>query len=251
MSCMTRTTTATLALLVATGMTPLRAAAAGPQAEIQIGLCAPIQGIVRALDLRPHGAAITVWQFDDSALTLFGRGLRLRLRVAADGRSVLTLKVAGQDCAHLDSALAPRPGEGKCEYDVYGERTSGALSLDLRLGEKSTSDLLAGRVPLAEMLSPAQLRYLRTVAGFWPLPSGIRALGPMQVQTYRTKHPRYDIDISLLPGGERYAEISSKAPLVDATRVRRAMEADLSRAGIDMCADQSSQAENKLRKLLH
>jgi len=250
MICLKRTLTAMLTLLVATAMAVLRAAPAEPQAEIQIGLCAAANEIVQALDLRPSGAPITVWQFDDSALMLYGRGLRLRLRVAADGRSVLTLKVANQHCAQLDPALTPAPGEGKCEYDVYGESASGTISLDVRLGERSTSDLLAGRVALAQVLSPAQLKYLRAVDGFWPLPSEIRALGPMHVQGYRTKGRKYDIDVSRLPGGERYAEISRKAPLADATQIRAAMEADLSRAGIPICADQSSQAANKLRDLL-
>ena len=77
------------------------------QAEIQIGLCAPTDEIVQVLDLRPRGAPITVWQFDDSALTLLSHGVRLRLRVAADGHSVLTLKVADQDCARLNPKLVP------------------------------------------------------------------------------------------------------------------------------------------------
>src|SRR3954467_7623551 len=77
------------------------------RAEIQVGLCAPAERIVRALDLRPHGAPIDVWQFDDAALSLLGRGLRLRLRVAADGRSEFTLKVADQDCARIDPRLIP------------------------------------------------------------------------------------------------------------------------------------------------
>jgi len=255
---MTRTTHNAMAMLVmifATVVTALRAIAAemadatGTGAEIQIGLCAPADQIVQALDLRPRGTPIKVWQFDDAALTLFGRGLRLRLRMAADGRSELTLKVAGQDCARLDPKFV-LPGEGKCEYDVYGPRTMGAVSLNYSLGVRKTNELLADRVALAQVIGPSQIRYLREVVGVWPLPPGIRALGPMQVRTYRTKGKLYDIDISQLPGGEQYAEISRKVPAADATRTMRAMEADLTRAGVVMCADQSSQAVNKLRALL-
>ncbi len=72
----------------------------------------------------------------------------------------------------------------------------------------------------------------------------------MQVRTYRTTGKLHDIDISQLPGGEQFAEISRKVPLTDATRAKEFMETDLSRAGIEMCADQSSQAVNKLRALL-
>jgi hypothetical protein len=41
------------------------------RAEIQIGLCAPADQIVQALALRPRGAPIKVWLFDDPALTLY------------------------------------------------------------------------------------------------------------------------------------------------------------------------------------
>jgi hypothetical protein len=246
-------TTSMLAMIFATTVVALRASAAEAQtvtqAEIQIGLCAPADRIVQALDLRPRGTPIKVWQFDDEELVLFGHGLRLRLRVAADGRSEFTLKVADQDCARVDPKLIP-PGEGKCEYDVYDASMAGAVSLTRSLDAKSTNDLLAGRIMPARALSVSQIRYLREIAGIWPLPPGIRALGPMQVRTYRTKGKLYDIDISQLPGGEQFAEISRKVPLTDATRAKEVMEADLSRAGVDMCADQSSQAGKKLRSLL-
>src|SRR4051794_24989154 len=107
----TRNTMAVLAMSFATVVTALDATAAdmpnakGARAEIQIALCAPAAQIAHALDLRLRGVPIAVWQFDDAALTLFGRGIRLRLRVGADGRSELTLKVADQDCARLDLNL--------------------------------------------------------------------------------------------------------------------------------------------------
>ena len=223
--------------------------AKGTQAEIQIGLCAPAEQIVQALELRPRGNPITVWQFDDAALTLFGRGVRLRLRVAAEGRSEFTLKVADQDCARLDPGLVP-PGEGKCEYDAYGARVAGAVSLTRKLDARSTNDLLAGRVAPAQVLGSSQIRYLREVVGVWPLPPGARGLGPMHVRTYRSRGDLYDVDISRLPGGEQYAEISRKVPVADAVRAKELLEADLSRAGLEMCADQSSQAVDKLRSLL-
>jgi hypothetical protein len=223
--------------------------AKGTQAEIQVGLCSPTDQIMRALDLHRRGAPIKVWQFDDATLSLFERGLRIRLRVAADGHSEFTLKVADQDCARLDPALVP-PGEGKCEYDVYDTSTAGAVSVTRTLSRKNTNDLVSGRVAPAQLLSQSQVRYLREVVGIWPLPAAIRALGPMQVQTYRTKHGSYDVDISQLPGGERYGEISRKVPLRDATQAMDALKADLSRAGVEICADQSSQAANKLRALI-
>jgi len=254
MNRMTRNATAVLAMIFATAVTPPRATAAEPpgatgtRAEVQIALCAPADRIVQALDLRPGGAPITVWLFDDAALTLFGRGLRLRLRVA-EGRSEFTLKVADQDCARLDPKVVP-VGEGKCEYDVHGTSLAGAMSLTRRLSTKSTSELLASRVVPAQLLSPSQVHYLREIVGIWPLPPGIRGLGPMQVRKFRPKGELYDVDISQLPTGEQYVEISRKVPVADATRAMGVLEADLSKAGVEMCADQSAQAVNKLRALL-
>jgi hypothetical protein len=243
-------------LTLAATLVPARATAAdssrsaeGARAEIQIGLCSPAEQVVQRLDLRPWGSPISVWQFDDSALTLFAAGVRLRLRVAADGRSELTLKVANQDCARLEHGLVPA-GEGKCEYDVYGESMAGTVSLTRRLDAKSTSGLVAGRVTPARVLSGAQIDYLRDVVRIWPLPHGIRALGPMQVRTYRSPDKLYDIDISQLPSDIQYAEISRKVPVADAIRLMAVMQADLARAGVEACADQASQAGNKLRSLL-
>ena len=226
-----------------------RAAARARVPEIQVGLCSPIEQIVEKLDLRPSGASITVWQFDDPLLTLFEGGVRVRLRVTSDGGSDLTLKVADQDCARLERGVVPS-GEGKCEFDVYGASMSGTVSLTRHLDATSTSELVLGRVAPERVLSQSQTGYLREVVGIWPLPRDIGALGPMRVQTYRTPDKRYDIDVSQLPSGIQYAEISRKVPVDDAFRMKREMEADLSRAGVEKCADQSSQAVNKLRSLL-
>ena len=244
------------ATILATAVVPARAHSAGApraareaQAEIQIGLCSTPEQIRQGLKLRPRGAPITVWQFDNSLLTPFEAGVRLRLRVAADCGSELTLKVADQDCARLAPGVVPS-GEGKCEYDVYGVNMTGTVSLTRRLDAKTTGDLIADRVAPERALSQSQIRYLRDIVRIWPLPPGIHALGPMHVQTYRTPGKIYDIDISQLPGGIQYAEISRKVPVADAFRLKQVMEADLSRAGIETCADQSSQAGNKLRSLL-
>ena len=248
--------TRVLMMLIAFAAAEPSAFAAGPapradrsQAEVQIGLCSPIDHIIQALGLHPRGAPIEVWQFDDPAITLLARGLRFRLRVAADGRAELTLKVANQDCARLDAKLV-QPGKGKCEYDVYGVTTAGAVSLNSKLDARSAGELLAGRLALANVLSPSQIRYLREMVGVWPLPDGIRKLGPMQVRTYRTAGGLYDVDISHLPNGERYAEISAKVTLPDANSTTEMMKAELQRAGVEMCVDQSSQAANKLQSLL-
>ncbi|HEX7273500.1 MAG TPA: hypothetical protein VF420_15245 [Casimicrobiaceae bacterium] len=221
----------------------------GDRAEVQLALCAPADRVVRALNMQPRAGPITVWQFDDRALTLYSRGLRLRLRVTADGRSELTLKVANVDCLRANSGTA-LPGAGKCEYDVYEASTTGAVSLNHRLDARQTADLLAGRTAMAQALSSAQTAYLRSRADSWPLPPDIRKLGPMALQTYRSAAERYDLDVSRLPDGQRYVEISRKVPLADAASAMEAMRKRVDAAGIAACSDQSSQALAKLRSLL-
>ncbi len=84
----------------------------------------------------------------------------------------------------------------------------------------------------------------------WPLPEGLRALGPIEVLRYRSADKRYDVDVSRLPGGERYAEIARKVAHADVEREHAALRAALARAGVAACADQSAQAADKLRALL-
>jgi hypothetical protein len=218
------------------------------RAEIQVGLCAPFAEIERALHLRADGGPVETWLFDDAALSLIGRGLRLRLRIAGGGAE-LTLKVANQDCAHLDPKIVPR-GAGKCEYDLHGTTMAGAVSLSRRLSGKEKDDLVAGRTPPAALLSPVQIGYLREAVGVWPLPPQIRALGPIEARSYRTQGEPYDVDVSRLPAGDTHIEISRKVPVAEALRAKSALDAALLRAGVPACADQSAQAVNKLRALL-
>ena len=219
------------------------------RAEVQLTLCAPADRVVHALNMQPRAGPITVWQFDDQTLSLYARGLRLRLRVASDGRSELTLKVADVDCLRADPGTA-LPGSGKCEYDVYEAGTTGAVSLNRRLDARQTTDLLAGRIAMAQALSSAQIAYLRGRPDSWPLPPDMRKLGPMALQTYRSAEKRYALDVSRLPDGQRYVEISRKVPLADAASAMEAMRKRVEAAGITACSDQSSQALAKLRSLL-
>jgi hypothetical protein len=216
------------------------------QTEVQIGLCGPPDQITRALKLHPR-ASRDEWLFDDAALTLFERGLRFRLRVA-NGSSELTLKVAKQDCAQLAPSLVPS-GEGKCEYDLHGTSIAGAVSLNRSVSANATRDLLAGGLPLAEALSAAQIRYLRDVVGAWPLPAGIRALGPLRVVSYGAKDKPFGVEVSQPPSGGTYVEISRKVSTLDAMPIRDALVDELARAGVAICADQSAQTLDKLRAL--
>jgi len=250
-----RTARLAAAVVVASmvALPPAAAADSPPRAELapvelQVSLCAPPDEIVRALDLRPSGDPLEVWLFDDDALSLYARGLRLRLRMAGP-RAQLTLKVANQDCAQLKAEHLPR-GEGKCEYDLHGDQVAGAVSLETVLDAGRARRLVEGREPAGQALSAAQNRYLREVVRAWPLPPDLRALGPVEVLRYRTADKRYDVDVSRLPGGERYVEIARKVPRADAERAHGALLAAVARAGVALCPDQSAQAETKLRTLL-
>jgi hypothetical protein len=237
-----------LAMLAPSTQAAPPAGVAATRAEVQVGLCAPFADIERALRLRPEGGAVEIWLFDDAALTLYGRGVRLRLRVA-EKRAELTLKFADQDCARVDARMLP-PGAGKCEIDVHGERMAGAVSLSRRLTSKEAGDLVAKRAPPGDFLSPAQSAYLRDVAGIWPLPRDLRPLGPIQSRGYVTKGEPYDVDVSRLPAGDVFVEISRKVPAADAQRAKDALDAMLERRKVAVCADQSAQAANKLKAML-
>jgi hypothetical protein len=216
--------------------------------DVQMSLCDAPQKVEQALALEPHGKPTEVWLFDDPALTLYGKGLRIRLRGARHGME-LTLKAANQNCAWLPAGALP-PGEGKCEYDLHGDKVAGALSLTRKLDRHAAKALLDQPRALANALSPAQTKFLQSTAGAWPLASDLRAHGPTQVRSFRTKGTRYAVDISTLPGGEDFIEISTKVPLADQAAVRAQMQADLAQAGVAVCADQSAQAGNKLEALL-
>jgi hypothetical protein len=232
-------------LVIAIALFPA-ATAAGPRAEIQVALCEPVATLERKLDLRPRGAAYETWLFDDDALALLGRGLRLRLRTKPDGGE-LTLKAAKQDCNVLPNDAVPK-GEGKCEIDVHGDVAEGAVSLSRTLDAATTRNLVSRKVDVATLLSEAQVRFLRDVANSWPLPSGLRPLGPIANRAYAAKG--YDVDVSSLPDGKHYAEIADKVKLKNVTGEREKLMRRLSRAGVRVCDDQAGQAADKMKRLL-
>ncbi len=238
---------AALAAAVACAAVPV-SAASSRRAEVQVALCGSPDAIVQALDLRPRAAPYRTWLFDDDALALSARGVRLRLRARETGAE-LTLKAADQPCTALPASLVPAR-EGKCEYDVHGGRMTGTVSISTLLDDAATGDLVAGRLSLAQALSAAQVRFLREAVDAWPLPAGLRALGPIAVRPYTTPGRRYDVDVQQLPDGRQHVEISVRVPVAEAADARRALEARLARAGVAACADQSGHAADTLRALL-
>jgi hypothetical protein len=223
--------------------------ASEPRAEIQINLCARPQDVIKGLALQPDEAGPTeVWYFDTAGLELNRRGLVFRLR-RGDRKPELTLKVASQDCTQIKPAWLPK-GEGKCEYDNHGALFSGTVSLVHTLDENAARALMAGRLPLEKALGPAQIAYLRDVVSSWPPLSGIRPLGPMQIQSYRTRHASFDVAVWTLPAGETYIELSEKAAFKDVLHHRAELLEHLSHAGIAMCADQAGQGIERLGILL-
>jgi len=237
-----------LALTAAMSPASLLAASVGPATEVQIQVCSPFADVERSLNLRAEGDPTDVWLFDDAALSLFERGLRLRLRVQGK-RAELAVKIANQDCSHADASMVP-PKLGKCEIDMHGERVSGTVSLARRLSRKQWTDLVAKRVPPSELLSPVQVAYLRDVARMWPLPRELRPLGPKNSQAYGPANESYEVDVSRLPTGETYVEMSRKVPPADAQRTKDALEAIVARAGLAACPNQAGQAVNQLQLLL-
>ena len=232
---------AVLVILLSAG-----AQAASPRAEIQVALCEPVAALESKLELRPRGPAYETWLFDDDALALLGRGVRLRLRIKGDG-SELTVKVANQDCSTLAKDVVPE-GEGKCEIDVHGDVAEGAVSLSRALDATSTRSLVARKADVAALLSESQVRLLRDVAKAWPLPTGLKPLGPIANRVYAAKG--YDVDVSTLPDGEAYAEIANKVGVAHVAKERAKLARHLARANVKACEDQRGQAGVKMKRLL-
>ena len=221
----------------------------GLRAEVQINLCDPLEQIVHALSLTADPArAVEIWYFESPGLEQSARGVVFRLRLGAAER-ILTLKApATPDCARLDPALLPA-GQGKCEADMHGESLRDTVSLDTALDEKTVRELLNGGVALASVLSPAQTRYLQTIAGAWPLAADLRRMGPVRVETLLPKGGLFVVEAWRLPGGQRFTEASQKTARADAPRLRAELIAKIDRAGVHLCSDQSSQSTAKLRIL--
>ncbi|MFO1412654.1 MAG: hypothetical protein U1F10_01830 [Burkholderiales bacterium] len=232
---------AATALGTASGAPPLRA-------EIQVGLCGDPQAIVRALDLVPRGPQRETWLFDDPSLTLLGHGVRMRLRTHATSPT-LTLKIANQDCRALPKGLLPK-GEGKCEYDVHGSGVAGAVSIEHPVTPEKTAGLVSGRTKLLDAASDAQRRYLREVLQLDPLPAGVRPLGPVMSDIYRTRDDRYDVEVSTLPTGRTTVEMSIKVPVRKVTAAQAALDERLAAAKVTPCTDQAGQAASKLSEML-
>ena len=161
----------------------------------------------------------------------------------------MTVKIANQDCAGIDAKMVP-PKAGKCEFDVHGASMSGTVSLSRHLSHKQWTDLVAGRAPAADLLSAVQVAYLRDVARIWPLPTDLRPLGPKQSRAYVMEDKSYEVDVSKLPTGELYVEMSHRVPVAEAQTAKAALDAMLARSGVTACADQAGQAANKLKLML-
>jgi len=219
-----------------------------PVAEVQISLCAPPEEIIRRLTLSPDpDRRREIWYFESPALEEYAKGIIFRLRLGA-GERRLTVKAKVADCAHVDASLL-RASDGKCEADVHGEEMQTVVSLEASLDEKTVQGLLDGSVGLASALHPAQLRYLQSALA-WPLAPEMRPLGPIRVDSHRPAKGKWVAELWQAPGGERWAEVSRKTETVDVARVRKAMLGELSKAGLEPCADVSSTTESKLRALL-
>lgn len=242
------------ALLSCTVVAGSVAAAAPPRAEVQINLCSDPDQVVRALGLRSAQEATTVWLFDTRSLELHREGLRLRLRLQGD-RNELTLKVAGQDCSALD--VRSLRGHGKCEADLHGASFDDVVSLSRSLTRDEVRTLLqpAPRAtPLAEalwaLLNDRQRQFAagrRTVGN--ALPREPLALGPSRVRSYRSSQDAYVVEVWSLPAGQQFIELSERATRDTAVARRTQLLDRIAAAGLTTCADQESQAGEKLRRL--
>ena len=173
------------------------------------------------------------------------RGVVVRLRIS-DKESELTLKFARQNCLAINLELLPTD-QAKCEYDMHGEKLEGAVSISRSLESQQVDDLLNGSAALVDFLSPVQERYLQEGADVWPLPSGLKILGPGTIDTYKKKGQPFTVEIWQLQSGLRTIEISQKSTVADARSVEVHLKEILAGSQVKICEDQSSQAGRKLQ----
>lgn len=235
-------------LMTAVHALSLGAAPEAARAEVQIDVCAPLSAVVAALKLRAPGPVTTTWLFDDADLSLFRRGLRLRLRINAGGAD-LTMKVADQDCARIPAGAIPS-GQGKCEMDLHGATMTGTVSLSQSLSREHADALVTGAARIQDALSAVQVDFLRDLARGGSLPPALLPLGPMSTRSQRAADRSYAVDVTTLPGGQQYLEVTRRVRMDEAERTRHRLLQNLAHAGVALCADQSGQAAIKMRTLL-
>ena len=237
---------AVLAAILTAGASPVTSQEP-PRAEVQINVCAPPEEILRRLKLSPDpDRRREIWYFESPTLEEYAKGIVLRLRLGP-GERRLTLKSKVADCAQIDASVLR--GGGKCEIDVHGDTTRTVISLEKDLNEKTVQGLLDRRVGLASVLSPSQTRYLEKT-GAWPLAKDLRPLGSLRVDSHNPAKGKWVVELWRAPGGQQWAEISRKTETVDVDRAHKELLGELSKAGLEPCADASSPAESKLRALL-
>ena len=223
------------------------AAQASFPAEVQVNLCSEPQEIIQALQLKRKGVNLReAWYFDTAKLDLFMSGVLVRLRIS-DKKSELTLKFAHQNCPEISLEFLPAD-QAKCEYDLHGEKLEGAVSISRSLETQQVDDLLNGSTALVDHLSPVQVRYLREGVDVWPLPSGLKLLGPGTIDTYKNKNHPFTVEIWQLQSGLRTVEISQKSTVADARSVEVHLKEILASSQVKICEDQGSQAGRKLKE---
>jgi hypothetical protein len=231
-------------------MSPLvQAATPADAAEVQINLCSAPEAVVEALQLKPLRALdYEVWYVETADMALLRSGVVARLRIKAH-TAELTLKFADQDCAEVPSALLPAR-QSKCEYDMRGARAVGAVSISKALNDDQVRALIADPGGLPALLSPAQVEFLRQRARLWPLPAPLVRLGPVRVQAYRHPGDAFVVEAWSFPSGRFFLELSQKTRLSSAPDLDTKLQDRLTRHKVEMCLDQGSPAQAKLRELL-
>jgi hypothetical protein len=216
---------------------------------VQINLCSEPSQVINALRLVRKDANLhEIWFFDTAGVDLFKRGIIFRLRSV--GRQYeLTLKVGNQECGRVNPELLPA-GQAKCEYDVHGAQSIGAVSISRTLDESLVRGLLEGQVALVDVLSPAQVRYLRESSAVWPLPAGLQHLGPARIESYRRKGKPFVVELWQFPSGRSDLKISQKSRLEDARRIQSELEEMLDRKMVKLCPDQGALAAGRIKDLL-
>ena len=78
------------------------------------------------------------------------------------------------------------------------------------------------------------------------LPADVARLGPSSVRTYHSPNASYVVEVWTLPGGQQFVELSEKTRRSAALARSAELTRLVNTAGLAICRDQDSQAQNKL-----
>jgi hypothetical protein len=193
-------------------------------------------------------------------LPLADSGVTLRLRQTAGRGDQSTVKLRPCRRSRLTAGwLAFRrhgPDELRIEADWAGDRKVLAASLTSDLGRSKISAVLAGHLPLRQLFSSAQRRFLTECADTHAEPDALQILGPVHAMRWPpTRWQALDVTAerwqltSTTREPLNFLELSLRVEPQGAEIAQRSLDACLSRNGLDPDTIEGTKTHHVLKRL--